>query len=268
MLHQAFRLTIIAALAYAAICVAMVVLQRSMIYLPAKGAHAPDAFGLAGVEVEKLTTPDGETVETWRWKGTSDKPVIVFFHGNAGNLEHRHAIFRMFMDLGYGFVALDYRGYGNSTGSPSYGSIIGDARLVLDRTLAAADFSGRKVVLYGESLGTGVATEIAVGRDIAGVILQSPYTSIAAAAAERFPWLPVRFLLTERLSNITHVAAINAPLMILHGDRDELFPLQMAKEIFDKATGPRKLEILQRTGHNDIHPEDIEDFVSTFINNL
>ncbi|NTF17206.1 alpha/beta hydrolase [Agrobacterium rubi] len=265
MLVYVMRLLVIAGACYAVACVGLTFLQRHMIYIPIQVANKPEAFGLGGVDVVTLETPDGERLETWVWKGLQEKPVIVYFHGNAGNLEDRYNTFQMFRKLGYGFIALDYRGYGNSTGFPAYRTLIDDALLVLDNTSSADEFAGRKMVLYGESLGTGIATEVATKRRVDGVILQSPYTSIAEATRERFPWLPVNLLLTERFSNVPQIAAINAPLLILHGDEDELFPVSMAQTIFDAASKPKTIEILRGLGHNDIYPEDMQDAVVSFI---
>ena len=265
MLNHLVRLAILLALAYATGCVALVILQRHLIYLPAKGAGQPADFGLPGVAVGSLATHDGERLETWRWHGSGDKPVIVFFHGNAGNLEDRNDVFQMFRALGYGFVALDYRGYGNSTGTPSYKALIDDALLVFDHTSSSPEFAGRKIVLYGESLGTGIATEVATKRRVGGLILQSPYTSIADAVRERFPWLPVGLLLTERLSTVPQIASINAPLLVLHGAEDEFFPSAMAQRVFDEASGRKVIDIMAGLGHNDIYPDDIEDAIAGFI---
>lgn len=265
MLYYLVRLTIILALAYAVACVAVVFLQRHLIYVPAKEAGQPADFGLPGVTVGSLETPDGEHLETWRWHGSGDKPVIVFFHGNAGNLEDRHDVFQMFRGLGYGFVALDYRGYGNSTGTPSYKALINDALLVFDHTSSSPEFAGRKMVLYGESLGTGVATEVATRRRVGGLILQSPYTTVADAARERFPWLPVDLLLTERFSTVPQISSINAPLLVLHGAEDELFPSAMAQRVFDEASGRKVIDIMAGLGHNDIYPDDIEDAIADFV---
>lgn len=268
MFYYLARLVVIAALSYAAACVGLVFLQRHVIYIPAEGADKPEAFGLVGVDVVTLDTPDGEKLETWTWEGLKEKPVIVFFHGNAGNLEDRFGMFQMFKNLGFGFIAVDYRGYGNSTGSPTYKSLITDALLVLDHTSSASHFAGRKVVLYGESLGTGVATEAATKRTVDGVVLQSPYTSIADAAKDRFPWLPVDLLLTERFTNVPQIAHINAPLLVLHGEEDELFPVSMAQNIFDMASGEKRIEVLAGVGHNDIYPEGIRDILVTFVESI
>jgi pimeloyl-ACP methyl ester carboxylesterase len=173
----------------------------------------------------------------------------------------------VFQKLGLGFVALDYRGYGNSTGSPAYKALMEDALLVLDHTSSASQFAGRKVVLYGESLGTGIATETATKRPVDGVVLQSPYTSIADAARDRFPRLPVDLLLTERFSNVPQIAHINAPLLILHGEEDELLPVSMAQSIFDAASEPR-MEVLAGVGHNDIDPESMRDTLASFVESI
>lgn len=262
------RLVVIAALSYAVACVGIVFLQRHLIYIPAEGAGKPEAFGLVGVNVVTLDTPDGEKLEAWTWEGLKEKPVIVFFHGNAGNLEDRFGMFQMFKKLGFGFIALDYRGYGNSTGSPTYHSLITDALLVLDHTSSERHFAERKVVLYGESLGTGIATEAATKRSVDGVVLQSPYTSIADAAKDRFPWLPIDLLLTERFTNVPQIAHINAPLLVLHGESDELFPVSMARNIFDMASGEKRIEILAGVGHNDIYPEGIRDILVPFVESI
>jgi fermentation-respiration switch protein FrsA (DUF1100 family) len=124
------------------------------------------------------------------------------------------------------------------------------------------------VVLYGESLGTGIATETATKRPVDGVVLQSPYTSIADAARDRFPWLPVDLLLTERFSNVPQIAHINAPLLILHGEEDELLPVSMAQSIFDAAAGAKRMEVLAGVGHNDIDPESMRDTLASFVESI
>lgn len=268
MLIYLMRLLVIAVACYAVACMGMAFLQRHMIYFPTQVASKPEAFGLRDAAVVTLDTPDGERLETWAWKGLKEKPVIVFFHGNAGNLEDRYETFQMFQKLGYGFIALDYRGYGNSSGSPSYRTLIEDALLIVDRASSDDGFADRKMVLYGESLGTGIATEVATKRRVDGVVLQSPYTSIAEAARERFPWLPVSLLLTEKLSNVPQIADVAAPVLILHGDKDELFPVSMAQTIFDAASEPKMIDILEGFGHNDIHSESVQDTLVSFIDSL
>jgi pimeloyl-ACP methyl ester carboxylesterase len=253
---------------YLVICAAMWLFQRSMIYVPDVGARPPSAYGLQSVEKIGLDTPDGEKLEAWSWKGDPGKPVIAFFHGNAGNLSHRAITFRMFQALGLGFVALDYRGFGNSTGQSSEAALYRDAEQVLAYINEKFGVKDLKIVLYGESLGSGVVTEMATRRPFAGVVLQSPYTSVAAAAKRRFFWLPVDLLLTERFSNIDRIDRINAPLLVIHGRDDELFPVDMAETLVEKARSPKTGVYLANTGHNDLDIRDIADHLNPFVASL
>ena len=253
---------------YLLICAAMWLFQRSMIYIPGVGARPPSAYGLYDVEKIVLDTPDGEKLEAWGWQGDPKKPVVAFFHGNAGNLANRAITFRMFKALGLGFVALDYRGFGNSTGKPSEALMYRDAEQVIAHINGAFERQDNSIILYGESLGTGIATELATRRQFEGVVLQSPYTSVAEAAKRRFFWLPVDLLLTERFSNIDRIARINAPLLVIHGNEDELFPVEMAQTLIERAQSPKTGIYLADTGHNDLDIRDIANHLSTFVSSL
>ncbi len=259
---------VILLIVYLLVCAAMWLFQRNMIYIPTVGARPPSAYGLYNVERVALNTPDGEKLEAWSWIGDPKKPAVAFFHGNAGSLADRAITFRMFQALGLGFVAVDYRGFGNSTGKPSEAALYQDAEQVLSYLRKQFDRNNSDIILYGESLGTGIATELATRRPFAGVVLQSPYTSVAAAAKRRFFWLPVDLLLTERFSNIDRVARINAPLLVIHGKDDELFPVDMAQTLVDKARSPKTGIYLDNTGHNDLDIRDIADHLSTFVASL
>lgn len=263
------RLLITAAVIYGVSAAALFAFQKQIIYAPTVGAYAPDVYGLKDTNVEHIVTPDGFTLEMWSSAAGPGKPTIAFFHGNAGNLAHRVPTLRMFQDKGYGFVALDYRGYGNSTGSPAESALYADARLVLDHIASNLHIDPDALVLYGESLGTGIATKLASERDVAAVILQSPYTSISDAAKHRFFWLPVDLLLTERLSNIAGIDRLNAPLLIMHGEQDELFPVDMAKLLYEKAKTVKAAVYFQGVGHNDLNVLDIgmqlDNFISTMV---
>jgi fermentation-respiration switch protein FrsA (DUF1100 family) len=164
----------------------------------------------------------------------------------------------MFQDKGYGFVALEYRGYGNSSGTPSEHAFYDDGRLVLNTIVEDMHVPESSVILYGESIGTGVATKLAVERQVAGLVLQSPYTSVADAARRRFFWLPIDLLLTERFSNIDKINRV---------EEDDLFPVSMARAIEAKATSRVSSAYFADAGHNNISVLDIgmhlQDFVAT-----
>jgi len=239
--------------------------QKSFIYVPTAGAADPASLGLEDVRVGRLQTKDGETLEFWSSDPAPGNPTIVFFHGNAGNLMHRIPTFRTFRDRGYGFVALDYRGYGNSTGKPTAAALHDDARLLLKTVTDSMHVPASSILLYGESLGTGLATRLASEEDVAGLVLQSPYTSVADAARQGFFWLPVGLLLTETFSNIDYIGQVREPVLIIHGEDDSLFPVGMAQEIASKAPSRVTTAYLAGIGHNDMSALDIglhlQDFV-------
>ncbi len=239
--------------------------QKSLIYVPTAGAEPPSALGMDDVQVSYLQTSDDEKLELWSADAVPGKPTIAFFHGNAGNLTHRAPILRMFQDMGYGFVALEYRGYGNSTGTPSEQALYDDGRLVVDTIVNDMRIPAGAIILYGESLGTGIATKLAAEREVAGLVLQSPYTSVSEVAKRHFFWLPVDLLLTERFSNIDKIAQVQEPILILHGVHDSLFPVSMAKEIETKATSRVSSAYFADVGHNDLSVLDIGLHLENFV---
>lgn len=259
------RLPLILLALYIAVALLIFAFQKSLIYLPTVGAEPPTFFGMDDVRVTLLQTDDGEDLEVWSSPAAPGRPTIAFFHGNAGNLSDRAATLGMFKSKGYGFVAMDYRGYGNSTGKPSEQVLYDDGRLVLDTIINVMKVPASSVILYGESLGTGIATKLAVERQVAGLVLQSPYTSVAEAAQRQFFWLPVDLLLTERFSNIDKIARVQEPVLILHGLEDGLFPVSMAKDIETKATTKVSSAYFADVGHNDLDVIDIGLHLDNFV---
>lgn len=231
---------------YLAACGGMFLLQKSLIHQPSREISAPAAHGMSGVTVDHIETSDGARLEIWQAAAQVGQPTFVFFHGNGGNLGHRAPLLRALQAEGWGFVALDYRGYGNSSGAPSFAQNVEDARLLMRRLPPG------EIILYGESLGTGIATLMATEYDVSGLILQSAYSSVREATKARYPWLPVNLLLTERYSNIDHIAKVRAPILLIHGDRDGLFPLDMPREIAAAAKVPVTEAYQPGAGHNDL----------------
>src|SRR5262249_18322551 len=149
-----------------------------------------------------------------------------YFHGNAGNLASRAERVRRFVARGYGVFLLSYRGYGGSTGGPRERAHIADAKLAY-RTLRAAGVAARAIILYGESLGSGVAVQVAADDSVGGVVLDAPYTSIVDVAAGAYPFLPVRPFMLDRYETLRFLPRVTAPLLVLHGEDDEVIPVAM-----------------------------------------
>ena len=156
------------------------------------------------------------------------------------------------MGEGWGVYMMAYRGYGGSTGSPSEAANVADARLAYG-ALVLEGVEPSSIIVYGESLGTGVAARIAAERPVAGVVLEAPYTSIVDVAAQAYPFLPVRLLLVDRYETTKYLAQIRAPLLVLHGERDGVIPVAMGREVARLANEPKRLVTFPEGRHSDLY---------------
>ncbi len=249
---------------YVAIAATMFVTQRRLIYLPDASRVAPATLGLVGVAERLIETGDGARLVTWYRPAPSERPTLVYFHGNAGNLAHRASRIAAFIRAGYGVLMLSYRGYGGSTGRPSERANVADGLRVLDM-LAGEGVPDRDVVLYGESLGSGVAVQVAAARRVRAVILDAPFTSLTDVAQRAYPFLPVRPFLLDRYESIKYIRRIAAPLLILHGARDRVVPVALGRALFAAAREPKRLEIFPRAGHSDLFDHGALDVVRDFL---
>ncbi|MGV8984840.1 MAG: alpha/beta hydrolase [Cypionkella sp.] len=229
--------------------------QRQMQYQPGHANPAPEALGLKGVQVETLETPDHVRLILWYAPPAPGKPTLLFFQGNAGDIADRAPRLAFYQSKRLGAAFLSYRGFGGSTGHISETGLIIDARTAYDwlrLTTPAA-----KITLVGESLGTGVAVQLAAQVPVAAVALDAPYASTLAIAEDRFPNLPVALLMKDQFLSINHVALINAPLLIQHGTADQVIPYASAQTLFAAAVEPKTFITLPGRGHEIIFAPDV-----------
>ena len=246
------RLLIAAALSYAAVALLLYLRQDAMLYYPDLPGRAltatPRAVGLDFEEVA-LSAADGTRLHGWFLPAAEARGVILFSHGNAGNIAHRLDSLRIFHRLGWAALIYDYRGYGRSAGSPSEAGTALDAEAAWRHLTEERGYPPNRVVLFGRSLGAAVTARLAAGRAPGGVILESAFTSLPDRAAELYPWLPVRLLGRYRYDTLAELAAIRAPLLVVHSVDDELIPFAHGQRLFAAAHEPKSmLEI--RGGHN------------------
>lgn len=235
-------------LLYAVALSGMYVFQRDLQYFPTRRDPAPLAVGLAGVTRVRLATPDGETLVLWTSPARGDRPTILFLHGNGGEIADRADRFAFYQSRGYGLAFLSWRGYGGSTGSPSETGLLTDAKAAYDH-LRQQGIPPDRIVLVGESLGTGPAVLTAARAPVAAVILEAPYSAAVDVARRAYPWLPVGLLMKDQFRSRDHVAAIRAPLLILHGEGDRVIPQGFGKRLFDAARDPKTFLSLGPVGH-------------------
>jgi fermentation-respiration switch protein FrsA (DUF1100 family) len=222
---------IAAALLYGVVLVLLVTHQRDILFVPGRAAQTRDVI----YHVHTLTEPDGTRLSVWQAPADSvDGPVIAFFYGNAGTLSDFAGIGLAFHREGYGVLLASYRGYPGNTGRPSEDGIMNDARAIL----AALPRGHGPLILWGQSLGTGVAARMAAEGYGAALILQSPYTAVVDVAARRFPIFPVRQLMLDRFDTSALVPRIRMPVLIMSGTADATVPFDMG-ETLSRLFGPR-----------------------------
>jgi pimeloyl-ACP methyl ester carboxylesterase len=239
--------------------------QQSLLYKPTKEIADFETFNLSDTEELFLVSQDGTKLQAWFHKPQGNMPMVIFFHGNSVNLgqENRLAKFNALSKMGYGYIAVSYRGFGNSEGAPSKDGILNDARAAMDFAISKG-YEANSLILIGESLGSGVATAMAVEYDVKGMLLITPYTSIADRAQEIYWYLPVRYLVKDNFSNHDLVAHVKCPVIIVHGDNDETIPHSHSHKLIDIITSEKKLIIYPGKGHTDYDSVEVFNEMTDF----
>jgi len=237
--------------------------QRSLMYFPETIHTAPAQGGLPEAEEVTLTASDGEHSIAWHVAARDGKPVVLYFHGNGGALRYRVERFRRLITDGVGLVALEYRGYGGTSGTPTEAGLIADAEAAYG--FAAARYPAQQLVFWGESLGSGVAVALAAEKPVGRVILEAPFTSAVAVGERRYWYLPVRLLMKDQFRSDERIKKVTAPLLILHGMHDRVVPYAMGERLFDLANKPKHIVRFLDGGHEDLDNNGALDAVGRFL---
>lgn len=238
--------------------------QRDYFFYTSPIRISPQALDLPKVAEMELSTPDGQRLVAWYAPPAAGKPTLFYLHGNAGALVHRANRVRLYCAQGYGVFMLAYRGFSGSTGRPTESNIVADALMAYD-TLAGFTPHDSKIVIYGESLGTGVAVQVAAKRRPDGVVLESPFSSAADVAAHLYPYLPVYWLLKDRFDSINYITELKAPLLVLHGERDSIVPPSLGRKLFAAAPGPKVAYFIPDATHYTLYEHGAFEKVKTFL---
>ncbi len=240
--------------------------QRNMMYFPATERPDPAAYGAQDVvEIVRVSTEDGLDLEGWYIAPSEPgKPVIVNFHGNAGHYGDRLGKMAGFVRAGYGLLLAEYRGYGGNPGTVSEQGLYQDARAYLD-WLGEKDV---ETVLYGESLGSGVAVQMATEHMVGAVVLEAPYSTIADVAQSIYFFMPVKWLMKDQYRSTDKIAAIKAPLLIVHGEKDSTIPIRFARKLYQAAVQPKTFVELENAAHNNIYEYGAERHILDFLSGI
>lgn len=238
--------------AYFAIVLLVYFFQSNLVYYPQIGRSIVVTPKEAGLEYEpvKIATEDGVALDGWYVLARQPRGVVLFFHGNAGNISHRMDIVQSFHRLGLSTLIIDYRGYGMSTGKPSEQGTYLDAEAAWRHLTEVKRVPAENIVLFGESLGGAVAAWLAARKKPRALIMMSAFTSVPDLAAKHYWFLPVRLLARFDYNTLENLKAITCPALIIHSPEDEIIPFGQGRALFDAAKEPKQfLQI--RGGHND-----------------
>ena len=241
--------------------------QRNLLYHPNENNYSGDKIS---VDIEKVKIQTADNIELLGWyheKNLKDYKTLVYFHGNAGSLENRIHKLNHFQDMNINFLIIAWRGFNGNKGKPSERGLYVDGKSAID-WLKKKGVDEKNLILYGESLGTGVATHLAQNKNYAGVILETPFTSMIDAAKNFYPYIPVNLLLKDKFENYKKVKNINSPILIMHGEVDQIVPFSMGKKIYEIANNPKYSYFTKYDDHMMEYDENLVLALKSFFNSL
>ncbi len=227
---------------------------------------------LSGLPLEDVWLQVDETARVFGWfvDAGPGHPVVLWCHGNAGNVSHRLANLSELYRRRLSVLLFDYRGYGQSTGTPSEAGLYRDALAVYDYLVRERRIPTHRIILFGRSLGGAVAGEVALQRSSAGVILESAFPSIQSMADHHYLGLPAHWFVNVTFNLIDKVSQLKVPLLVVHGDRDTIVPMTLGRKVYDSAPEPKRWYLVKGADHNDLpyvggHPyfQTLVDFIRT-----
>jgi pimeloyl-ACP methyl ester carboxylesterase len=240
---------------YLVVCLAMLLLQDAFVFHPT----TPDAEDVPAQHAAHPGQPlevavDGAVLHGVLLPGVGEgpRPTLLYFGGNAERVRRRAHDRAWARELGWNLALVSYRGYDDSTGSPSAEALLQDAVAVHDALAARPDVDREHIVTWGNSLGSGIAARVARERELAGVILVMPYARLSDIAADLYPWLPVRWLFRHEIDTLTDAPGITEPVLVIHGEKDALIPPDHGRRLVEAWGGPAHLELVAGATHDDL----------------
>lgn len=261
------KIVLSVAVAYVGIMAFMFLFQRHFTFQPS-GGHPFDTDH-APFRAFAYDTPDGLTLRGLYAPAAPGKPTLIYMHGNAGHLGDRLYKAKHFIPNGYGMVLVGYRGYSGNPGQPTEQGLYTDARTAI-RSVMAGGVAERDIILYGESLGTGVATQMATEfPNIRALVLEAPFTSAADVARGVYFFLPIDLLMKDRFDSVLKIGRVTAPVLIVHGTADRTVPYKLGRRLFDNVTAKKRdFVTVDGAGHADLYEFDVGKMIYAFLSSL
>ncbi len=254
-------------LVYLFVTLGLYVFQRNLLYHPTENNYSGDRLT---VNIEKIKITNEDNIELLAWyhkKDIKKYKTILYLHGNAGSLENRIHKINHFDDININFLLLAWRGFNGNAGKPTEQGLYQDARSAV-KWLMNQGVIEENIIIYGESLGTGVATEIAQNKNFAGIILESPFTSMVAAGKSKYPIFPIKLLLKDKYESDKKIKKIISPILVMHGEADKIVPFWMGEKIFQLANEPKYSYFSKYDDHMMEFNNELINSLKVFIKSL
>ena len=237
---------------YISLLALIFIFQRSLMYFPVKEKISKSFYKNTKLKIIDISTSDGLILKSlYKKSETNINKTILVFHGNAGHIGHRVNKFKPFIDKGYGLLLLEYRGYGENKGKPTKLGLYRDGEAAINY-LINQKIKSKNIIVYGESLGTAIATKLSINYSFNMTILEAPFTSVADVAQKRYWIFPAKYLVLDNFDNLGIIEKIKSPLLLLHGYKDYVINIAFGKKVFEAALKPKKALFVQNAGHNNL----------------
>ena len=264
-MFKVVKLVFVAALSiYCLSGLALYVMQRDLMFSTSTERILPSDVGMDQIEEVTLHTQNGEKLYSWYGRAKPERPTILYFHGNGGSVATRSDKYRQFMALGYGVFMLGYPGYGGSEGDPSEKAFIDAARLSYTY-LSDSKIEPEDIVIFGESLGTAVAVQLAAEKLAKALVLSAPMNSIREIAEHQYPYVPIGMLLKDPFLTMDYIGAVHMPLLVFHGSADEAIPIASGRKLFDTANEPKIFHTIEGAGHNNLFDYSLVELMHSYL---
>ena len=252
-------------LIYIIICIFIYFYQRNLLYHPGENNYLDE--GPLNHKIEKIYINSESSLVGWHFQKNQNYKTILFFHGNAGKLDNRIYKLNEFSKMNVNYLIFAYRGFSGNDGNPSEIGLYDDA-LAAKKWLNSKKIEDKNIILYGESLGTAIALNLAKDYSFSGVILESPFTSMETLAKSYYPYLPVKYLLKDKYNSISKLNNNSAPKLVMHGMGDKIVPFKMGKEIFTKFNGEKSSFFVKNDDHMMDFKKNLINSIELFITDL
>ena len=249
---------------YLIIGLCLFIIQRQMTFNKSDKPKKPENYGLINVKEIYISTPDNFKLLAWFYKSNQNNPIIIYFHGNSYNIGERAYRIQKYIDCGLNILILAWRGYSGNDGKPTEKNLYIDGLSAVNWVLKNTLYKKSDIILYGESLGSGIAVELGIKEKYKAIVLEAPFTSIIDIGKKRYPIFPVKYLTLDKFDNLSKIDKLLSPLLIIHGKKDEIVPYNHSLKLFNKAKNKKKHLCIDEAMHNNLYEFGIEKEIIEF----